>query len=110
MKNNSRLDKAELIKSLAEKMDLVDKYDTTITGSKYDASTGTLYCEGLTFPHSSLESIKNWYKTQMNVYKTEAARDSSKMEYFMRFAVAYNAIQMLEDNVGEMQHKHSNRS
>ncbi len=91
--------KAELIKSLAESVGITEKFDLGNERSRYDANTGTLYCNGLTLPHSSIEDIKTWYKMQMEAYRKQADKDKLKMEYYMRYALAYNAICMLKDNM-----------
>lgn len=92
-------DKEKLIKELATHMGVVDNFSTRYGPSRYDASTGTLYCEGVVVPHSSLVKIKDWYKHQMDVTRDIATRDKSQMETYMRYAVAYNAISLLKDNI-----------
>ncbi len=94
-------EKEDLIRSLATSMGMPDAQTTKYSGSRYDAATGTLYCENFALPHSSLESIKNWYRSQMEQYRTLSTRDSSMMEQYMRYAVAYNAICMLKEDVDE---------
>lgn len=84
-----------LIQSLADSMGIADTHDTRYSGAHYDESTGTFYCEGMSLPHSSLDRILTWYKSQMNVYRERAQRDRNAMEFYMRYAVAYNAILML---------------
>ena len=93
-------ERANLVQSLAESLGATDLYDTRLSGkSRYNADTGTFYCEGITLPHSSIESIKAWHRQQMLNYKATAASDPIKMEFYMRYAVAYNAICMMEDNL-----------
>ena len=92
-------EKTQLIRSLAESVGITEAFDTQNRISRYDATTGTFYCEGLKFPHSTIEDIKKWYQHQMEVYREDSVRDELKMQYYMRYAVAYNAICLLEDNM-----------
>ena len=92
-------DREKLIKSLADSMGIADTHSTKYSEAHYDASTGTFYCEGISLPHSSMERILNYYKQQMNIYKDRAARDRNSLEFYMRYAVAYNAILMLNKNL-----------
>ena len=104
-------DRSELVKALAEEMNVIDPFDTRLSGvARYDANTGTLYCDGITLPHSTLDDIKKWYYDQMMMYKKLSATDPNKMDLYMRFTVGYNAINMMEDNVGNMQYNHSARN
>jgi len=91
--------KAELIKSLAESVGFTENIDLGNSTSRYDPNTGTLYCEGIQLPHSSIERIKNWYYQQMVTYRNQMHSDTLKREYYMRYALAYNAICMLKDNL-----------
>lgn len=93
------INREKLIKELAQSVGLVDDTGSRYGKSRYDDATGTLYCEGIALPHSSLEKIKEWYKNQMYRYRDLASRDKEMMEQYMRYAVAYNAICMLEDNM-----------
>lgn len=93
------LNREELIKSLANKMDLEDQHNTKYGYARYNAATGTLYCEGITFPHSSLEKIQEYYKEKMIKYRSEMINNKQYTEDYMRAAVAYNAILLLKDNL-----------
>ena len=92
-------DRENLIRSLAREVGLEDITASKYNGAHYDESTGTFYCEGIALPHSSIDRIKSWYKTQMERTKDLAARDNSVMEQYMRYALAYNAISLLKDNM-----------
>ncbi|MCR4907412.1 MAG: hypothetical protein K5985_01170 [Lachnospiraceae bacterium] len=92
-------EKENLIRSLATSMGMPDVKTTKYSGSRYDPATGTLYCEHFALPHSSLERIKDWYRHQMEQYRNLSARDSEMMEQYMRYAVAYNAICLLKDDI-----------
>ena len=91
--------KVNLIHKLADSVGLADAFATKYGGSRYDPATGTLYCEGLALPHSSIENIKGWYKHQMEQYRSMSAKDGNLRESFMRYALAYNAILLLEENL-----------
>ena len=95
------MDREKLIKSLADSMGLVDEYNTRYTEAHYDPSTGTYYCEGISLPHSSMERILSWYRSQMEIYRERSQRDKTSLEMFMRYAVAYNAILMLQNNINK---------
>ncbi len=94
-------EKSDIINSLAARMGVLDPHDTKSGVARYDSSTGTLYCEGITLPHSNLEKIRTWFKMQMLTYRDMMTRDPGVNEMFMRFAVAYNAILLLEDNMND---------
>ena len=89
------MNREELIHSLADSMGIADTHGTRYSEAHFDASTGTFYCEGISLPHSSMDRILKWYQAQMEIYKDRAQRDRNAMEFFMRYAVAYNAISML---------------
>ena len=91
--------KEDIIHALAQSAGIADTYNTKYGGSRYDAATGTLYCAGIALPHSSLQTIISWYKQQMEQYKVLASKDKTLTEQYMRYAVAYNAICMLKDNL-----------
>lgn len=93
------MNRERLIHSLADSMGIADTHDTRYSEAHYDSSTGTFYCEGISLPHSSMERILSWYKTQMNVYRDRAARDRNAMEFYMRYAVAYNAIVLMNNRL-----------
>lgn len=97
----SRSSKAALIQSLAESVGLTENFDTKTGQSHYDPDTGTFYCEGMPLPHSSMKEIKDWYRQQMVLYKEKSTESRQKMDYFMRYAVAYNAICMMENQLDE---------
>lgn len=101
LKREEQMDREKLIQSLADSMGIADIYGTRYSEAHFDASTGTFYCEGMSLPHSSMDRILKWYKSQMEVYKERAQRDRNAMEFFMRYAVAYNAISMLNNQIKE---------
>ena len=94
-------EKSALINSLAKSVG-VEPLDTKKYGTaRYESSTGTLYCEGLTLPHSSIEEIKDWYQQQMIIYQRTCHESSDYMTMYMRYALAYNAICLLKDNMND---------
>ena len=94
-------DRTALIAGLAEAMGVTENIDPRHTESRYDDVTGTYYCDGIPLPHGSMENIKNWYKAQMESYRGQASEGGVKRDYFMRYAVAYNAICLLQTTMAE---------
>ncbi len=91
----------QLIHQLADSMGIADTHDTRYSEAHYDPSTGTFYCEGISLPHSSMDRIMSWYRTQMEIYRERSSRDRTALEFFMRYAVAYNAILMMNERLEE---------
>lgn len=93
------MQKEELIRDLAASFGMVDVHGSKFAGSKYDAVTGTFYCNGITIPATTVDKAKQHYKAQMDYYSTKADQSSEMMELFLINTVAYNAICLLEDNI-----------
>ena len=88
-------DKMDLINQLAASMGAGDFAKTKYEDSKYDPQTGTLYCDGIAVPKSSIESAEEFFAKQRDYYRSMASKDSAAMEQFINFSVAYNAIVMM---------------
>ena len=93
--------KSDLISSLAAEMGIFTDADTKYGGSRYDATTGTLYCNGMTLPNSSLESIKSWFRSQMLNYQDLMEREPKLKDMYIKMSVAYNAILLLKENMDD---------
>lgn len=91
--------KDQLIRDLASSFGMNDIYASKVNGSKYDASTGTFYCGGITIPKSTVEKAKHHFEAQMDYYRGRSGQSSDTMDMFLMYTVAFNAICMLEDNV-----------
>lgn len=92
-------ERTDLISSLAAHMGVSQRVDTKCGVARYDANTGTLYCEGMTITKPSIDSIRDWYETQMNIYKNMVYKDHELLDTYIKYAVAYNAICMLYNNL-----------
>ncbi len=92
-------DNEMLIKSLAANFGLQDTNISKYDGSRYDPSTGTFYCEGLTITKSMVLKALDYFERQKESQKTLATHDSSLMDQYLINVVAYNAIQMLVTNI-----------
>ena len=99
------MDRSALIAGLAESVGITENIDLNYTGTKYNRDTGTYYCDGIPLPHGSMEQVKDWYKSQMEVYRDRAKEGGTKREYFIRYAVAYNAITMMMHKLQEDGHE-----
>ncbi|MCR5511436.1 hypothetical protein SAMN02910292_01174 [Lachnospiraceae bacterium XBB2008] len=88
-------DSGELIRQLATSFGMADTYNSRIEGSRFDPATGTLYCDGIAVPKSSIESAEEFFAKQRDYYRSMAGKDSAAMEQFINFSVAYNAIVMM---------------
>lgn len=88
-------DSGELIRQLATSFGMADTYNSRIEGSRYDAATGTLYCDGIAVPKSSIEKAIDFFEKQRDYYRSMASKDNAAMEQFINFSVAYNAITMM---------------
>ncbi len=74
---------------------MADTYNSRIEGSRYDASTGTLYCDGMAVSKTSVETALGFFEKQRDYYRSMASKDNSYMEQFLDYSVAYNAIVMM---------------
>ena len=70
----------------------VSKFDE----SRYDSSTGTLYCNGYIIPYNSIQKAREYFKQQMGYYKELTDKNGSQFKDMLYCnTVAYNAINML---------------
>ncbi len=91
--------KEQTIASLAASFGMGDGRSTRFTESNYDASTGTLYCEGITIPKSAINKALEHFTRQKDYYKSIANLSDYNMDCYIVNVVACNAIMMLESNV-----------
>ncbi|MCR4595825.1 MAG: hypothetical protein K5673_03480 [Lachnospiraceae bacterium] len=88
-------DSGDLIRQLATSFGMADTYNTRLEGSKYDAATGTLYCDGMAVSKSSVETALAFFQRQRDYFRSMADMDNAAMEQFLNYSVAYNAIAMM---------------
>ena len=88
-------DSGELIRQLATSFGMADTYNSRLEGSRFDPATGTLYCDGMAVPKSSIEKAEEFFGKQRDYYRSMASKDNTAMEQFINFEVAYNAIAMM---------------
>ncbi len=88
-------DSGDLIRQLATSFGMADTYNTRLEGSKYDVATGTLYCDGMAVPKSSVETALAFFQRQRDYFRSTADKDNVAMEQFLNYSAAYNAIAMM---------------
>ena len=91
--------RSNLIKQLAKESGMLDPYDSKYGKSYYDKSTGTFYCEGIVIPKNRVEHALNYFQKQMYIYRDMANRDNTMLETYCNYAVAFNAISLLNETV-----------
>ncbi len=91
----------ELITKLADQFGMANVSNTKYSESKYDASTGTLYCEGISIPKATVTRALEFFERQKDYYRIQAQRDSSCMDQYLINTVAHNAILMLVNSIGK---------
>ena len=92
-------DDESLIRQLASSYGMSDYVNTKYSESQFDPSTGTLYCEGVAIPKSTVYKALEYYKKQMECNRTLSTQNSMLMEQYLFSTVAFNAISMLIDNI-----------
>ena len=91
--------KDQLIRDLATSFGMSDIHGSKFNGSKYDAATGTFYCGGITIPRTTVEKARTYFEKQMEYYRGRANQSTDTMDMFLFHTVAFNAINLLEDNI-----------
>ncbi len=93
--------KENLIKELASSFGMPDVYSTRTSESRFDPSTGTLYCEGVVIPKSTVDKALAHFEKQKEYLKKNSDKDASIREMYLINTVAHNAILMLLNNLKE---------
>ena len=93
--------KEELIKSLASSFGMQDSFSTRYSESKFDPATGTLYCEGITIPKSTMQKALEYFSKQKEYSKSLASKEPALMDQYLINVVAANAIMMLMSSVSK---------
>ncbi len=88
-----------LIRDLATSFGLSDGRASKYGGSRYDSATGTFYCDGITIPKHTVDKALEYYSRQMEYFRGRADQNTDAMDMFLISTVAFNAINLLKDNV-----------
>ena len=96
----------ELINQLAAKMGAGDFAQTKYTESRYDAQTGTLYCDGIMITKPVIEKAEQYFK---NLKSKCSYTDPASREMAMIYQVAIEGIKIIRASGQEtMQEDRSN--
>ncbi|MCR5155982.1 MAG: hypothetical protein K6C96_04820 [Butyrivibrio sp.] len=88
-------DRGDLINQLAATMGAGDFAQTKYTESRYDAQTGTLYCDGIMITKPVIEKAEQYFKT----LKSKCSyTDPASREMAMIYQVAIEGIKMIRDS------------
>ena len=82
----------ELINQLAAKMGAGDFAQTKYTESRYDAQTGTLYCDGIMITKPVIEKAEQYFK---NLKSKCSYQDPASREMAMIYQVAIEGIKVI---------------
>ena len=89
----------DLIYSLAKSMGMGDTQKAKYSASKYNAETGTIYCNGHVITRPTIEQAKAYFTTQYR--KLAEKDDEGAKELSTLYEVAMEAINMmLESSAG----------
>lgn len=88
-------DRADLINQLAASMGAGQFAQTTFEGSRFDADTGTLYCEGMAISKSVAEDAINHFKTVKS--KCDLNEPASR-QMAMIYQCAIEAIKLMQND------------
>ena len=94
-------EREQLINKLASSFGMADTYNTKYGAPKYDASTGTLYCEGISISKTTVMNALTHFERQKDYLQKISSQDPELRNQYLMNVVAYNAISMLIDNVKE---------
>ncbi|MCR5670409.1 MAG: hypothetical protein K6G10_05335 [Butyrivibrio sp.] len=85
----------DLIYSLARSMGMGDAQKTKYSASKFNAETGTMYCNGHIITRVTIDQAKSYFNAQ---YKKLAEKDDEgARELAMLYEVAVEAIGIMVD-------------
>ena len=88
-------DREALINQLAAKMGAGDFAQTKYTDSKYDATTGTLYCDGIMITKPVIDKAEQHFK---NLKSKCSYNDPASREMAMIYQVAIEGINMIRNS------------
>ena len=88
-------DRIDLINQLASSMGAGDFAATKYEGSKYDSSTGTLYCDGIMITANVIDKAERYFKDLKNKcsYSDPASREMAMINQ-----VAIEGIKMIRNS------------
>lgn len=89
----------QLIRDLASSYGMADTHKSKYNGSRFDMATGTFYCDGVMIPRHTMDKALNHFKEQMEYLKGRSSQSNELMEMYLFNTIAYNAINMLRDNL-----------
>lgn len=86
----------DLIYSLAKSMGMGDTQKTKYTASKFNAETGTIYCNGHVINKATIDQAKSYFTTQYR--KLAEKDDEGAKELASLYEVAMEAINMMVES------------
>ncbi|MCR5670879.1 MAG: hypothetical protein K6G10_07740 [Butyrivibrio sp.] len=86
-------DRGELINQLAASLGAGDFAQTKYTDSRYDAQTGTLYCDGIMITKPVIEKAEAYFSSLKNKC---SYTDPASREMAMVYQVAIEGIKMIK--------------
>lgn len=95
------MNREKIIESLAASYGISSGKDTRYSDSRFDASTGTLYCEGMAITKSTVIKALEYFSKQKDYLKGIAEREPATVDNYLNSVVAYNAIAMLVNQLKE---------
>ena len=88
-------DRIDLINQLASSMGAGDFASTKYEGSKYDASTGTLYCDGIMITANVIDKAENYFRELKNKCSYS---DPASREMAMIYQVAIEGVKKIRES------------
>ncbi len=86
----------DLIYSLAKSMGMGDAQKAKYSASKFNADTGTIFCNGHVISRTTIDQAKSYFTTQ---YRKLAEKDDEGAKDMARlYEVAMEAINMMLEN------------
>lgn len=89
------MDNKDLILALAKEAGIVNDVTQNRMTTRYDMSTGTLYCKGYVISKGIIDSALDYFKQQEAMYAKNETKEGRDM--MMAYSVAVQAITMMKN-------------
>ncbi|MBQ3789772.1 MAG: hypothetical protein II800_02440 [Lachnospiraceae bacterium] len=93
---NAGMNREDLIGALAAAMGQGNYSSTKYEESRYDNSTGTLYCQGYIISKSTVDEAKEFFRNAKKKADRTAETDSSARNLALYYQVAVEAIGLMQ--------------
>ncbi|WP_026653596.1 hypothetical protein [Butyrivibrio proteoclasticus] len=87
--------RSDIINQLAASMGAGDYANTRYEGSRYDKTTGTLYCDGMILSKSAIDEALSWFKMMHS--KCLTINDAASNKMATTYKIAIEAINRLKE-------------